>query len=64
MILLLVWAAVAALLLWDNKEVFAAVSVWRSVVITVLLILFAPVFFLSDIGEVILDFVAGEEEDG
>jgi hypothetical protein len=44
-------------------EVLESVSLWRSCVATVLLVICAPVFFLSDLGEVILDLVVGEEEE-
>ena len=64
LLMMIVWAMLSWRLLWDNMEVLNSVSLWRSCVATVLLVICAPVFFLSDLGEVVLDLVVGEEEDG
>ena len=57
------WAVVAWKLLRDNMELLESLSVWRMVVATVIITLGAPVFFLSDILEYLLDIVAEEEEE-
>ena len=57
------WAILAWRLLQDNMETLTAVSAWRAVVATVILTLGAPVFFLSDLLEVLLDWIVGEEEE-
>ena len=59
---LLMWVILSWNLLWDNMEVLSSISLWRCCVATVLLVICAPVFFLSDLGEVILDLIVGEEE--
>ena len=56
------WAILAWRLLEDNEELLDSIEAWRSVLATVILTLGAPVFFLSDLLEVLLDLIAGEEE--
>ena len=56
-----VWATLAWKLLNDNMEVLESVSTWRAAVATVLLTICAPVFFLSDVAEFLLDLILGEE---
>ena len=61
--IILAWAIVTALLVFDNWELLNELPVWRGVLITVLLCLLAPVFFLSDLGELLLDWISGEERE-
>ena len=63
LLLLLVWAIVSAKLVWDNQDIIEKIPVWRGVVAVVILCAGAPVFFISDILEMLLDIVTGEEED-
>jgi hypothetical protein len=44
-------------------DLLESASVWRAVVAIVLLVVGTPVFFLSDCMEVLLDAIAGEEDD-
>lgn len=57
------WAIVAWKLLRDNAELLESLSAWRMVVATVIITLGAPVFFLSDILEYLLDIITEEEEE-
>lgn len=61
--IMLAWAIVAAILIFDNQELLNELPVWRGVLITVLLCLLAPAFFLSDFGELLLDAIAGEDRE-
>ena len=62
MAIMIIWAILGALLVWDNVEVLNSLSVWRSAVAIVILTVGAPVFFLSDFLEVLLDLIMGEED--
>ena len=62
LIILLLWAIGAWYLLCDNIDLLGELPAWRAVVSTVLLIAFTPAFFLSDLGEVLLDILASEED--
>ena len=62
MAIMIIWAILGALLVWDNVEVLNSLSVWRSAVAIVILAVSAPVFFLSDFLEVLLDLIMGEED--
>ena len=62
MVIIIIWAIIDARLVWDNAEVLNSLSVWRSVVAIVILTVGAPVFFLSDFFEVLLDLIMGEED--
>lgn len=63
LLLLLVWAIVSAKLIWDNQDIIEKIPIWRGVVAVVILCAGAPVFFISDILEILLDIVTGEEEE-
>ena len=52
------WAGLAWTLVKDNMELLEGLSVWRAAVATVILTICAPVFFLSDLLECILDWIA------
>lgn len=62
MAIMIIWAILGGLLVWDNMEVLSSVSVWRSAVAIVILTASAPVFFLSDFLEVLLDLIMSEED--
>lgn len=60
-IIILLWIVASFIAVWDNFDVLNEISIWRSLVATVILTLTAPVFFLCDFLELILDFIIGEE---
>ena len=62
MVIMIIWAILGAHLVWDNAEVLNSLNVWRSAVAIVILAVGAPVFFLSDLFEVLLDIIMGEED--
>ena len=59
----LIWAAVSAKLVWDNMDLLESASIWRAVVAIVILVIGTPVFFISDILEIVLDFIIPEDEE-
>ena len=61
--LLIVWALLGIWFMWENREVIDNLPVWRGLLIAVILCLCAPVFFVSDGAELLLDIIAGEDED-
>ena len=63
LLLLLVWATISAKLVWDNQDIIEKIPVWRGVVAVVILCAGAPVFFISDILEMLLDIITGEEDE-
>ena len=63
LIVVIVWATLSARLIWDNRDLLDSISVWRAIAMTVILCIGASVFFLSDCMEVLLDVIAGEEDD-
>lgn len=60
---LIIWALLAGWFMWENREVIDSLPIWRGLLIAVILCLCAPVFFISDGAELLLDIIAGEEED-
>lgn len=63
MILFAIWAGLSLILLFKNLNLIEELSVWRSVALTVTLIIFAPVFFIYDLAILLLDIITGEEDD-
>ena len=57
------WAIVAWKLLHDNIGLLETLPAWKAAVATVIIILGAPAFFLSDILEYSLDIVTEEDEE-
>lgn len=62
LVVVIVWATLSGRLIWDNRDLLDSVSIWRAIAMTVTLCIGAPVFFLSDCMEVLLDAIAGEED--
>lgn len=59
----LIWAYVSAKLVWDNMDLLESASIWRAVVAIVILVVGTPVFFLSDVLEIILDFIIPDRSE-
>lgn len=60
--LIIIWIFLAGAMLWVNIDMFEELWGWRTVLATVILILFAPALFLSEVGEMVLGWVTGEED--
>lgn len=58
----IIWILLGAWFIWENTEVLNSLSVWRLVAAIVILTIGAPVFLLSDLLELLLDIVVGEED--
>lgn len=63
MIWIMIWALLAGWFVWESQEAMQELSEWQAALLTVLLILFAPVFFLNDIGEILYALITGEGEE-
>ena len=61
--LIIIWIFLAGAMLWVNIDMFEELWGWRTVLATVILILFAPAFFIANLGDLLLDCIAGEEEE-
>lgn len=61
-LLIALWIGASASLIWRNMDILESISTWRSVAAIVILVIGAPVFFLSDLLEFLLDWIMGEEE--
>lgn len=58
----IIWILLGAWFIWENTEVLNSLSVWRMVAAIVVLTIGAPVFLLSDLLELLLDIIMGEED--
>lgn len=58
----IIWILLGAWFIWENTEVLNSLSVWRLVAAIVILTIGAPVFLLSDLLELLLDIITGEED--
>ena len=61
--IMVTWLLLAIFLLWNNLDEMCELPVWRQVVASVILIVGAPVFFLSDLGEALLILLMEEEDE-
>lgn len=62
MVMAIIWILLGAWFIWENTEVLNSLSVWRLVAAIVILTIGAPVFLLSDLLELLLDIIMGEED--
>ena len=61
-LLLFLWAWVASQLMNNFEEDLERLSFWRRVLLYVILFVFAPIFFIEELLEIIIDeIIEGEE---
>ena len=61
--LFFIWTCISLNLLWRNFDLIEELDVWRSVALTVTLIIFAPVFFIYDLAVLFIDIITEEIDD-
>lgn len=62
-LLIILWIYATVRILWYNWELLDRLPVWRGVLSIVIVTLFAPAFFLSEMGEILLEWLLPEDED-
>ena len=60
--LIIIWFLMGLWMIHLNQEELDGLSAWRATVCSVLLGVFAPVFFAADFLELVLDYIGMEEE--
>lgn len=62
-ILVIVWAWVAYNLLGNFAADLEELPWWRREILTCVLIVFAPIFFVEELLEILVDVIIGREEE-
>ena len=57
------WATIAAMIMNNFNKDLARLSKWRSVALHVVILVFAPVFFIEELLEILIDVIIGGEEE-
>ena len=58
-----VWAIIAAMIMNNFNDDLVRLSKWRSVALHIVILIFAPVFFIEELLEILVDVIIGEEEE-
>ena len=61
-ILLALWVLVAWQLLENFQEDIDKLEAWRQVLLQLVLVIFAPIFFAEEMLEILIDCIIGDEE--
>lgn len=61
-ILLALWVWAAWQLLQNFQEDIDRLEAWRSVLLQFVLAIFAPIFFVEEMLEILIDWIIGDEE--
>ena len=61
-ILLVLWIWVASKLLDNFQQDIDRLETWRSVLLQLVLAIFAPIFFTEEMLEILIDWIIGDEE--
>ena len=56
------WATIAAMIMNNFNSDLARLSKWRSVALHIVVLIFAPVFFIEELLEIVIDWIIGEQE--
>ena len=62
-LLAIVWIYAAARILWYNWELLDRLPVWRGALSIVIVTLFAPAFFMSEMREILLEWLLPKDEN-
>ena len=61
-VLAVIWAMIASKIMDNFAEDLPTLSKWRFWVLHMVVLIFAPVFFIEELLEIAIDLIIGEEE--
>ena len=61
-VLAVAWAMIASRIMDNFAEDLPKLSKWRFLVLHMVVLIFAPVFFIEELLEIAIDLIIGEEE--
>ena len=61
-VLAIAWATIASKIMDNFAEDLPKLSKWRFCALHIVVLIFAPVFFIEELLEIVIDWIIGEEE--